>query len=79
MNNLPTGIWEPFRDVFVPLLWEFVGTTTPWESPSADMTFNMWSIAHSNANSQLDDGLMWMVTKIVSSSSFSRYQINSHI
>ena len=68
MNNLPTGIRETFRDAFVPLLREFVGTASPWESPSADMTFNMWSLAHSDANSQLDDGLMWMVFTLVSDS-----------
>ena len=78
MNNLPTGLRVPFRDAFIPLLREEVGTSrNPWDAPSDDTVFNLWSLAHTAANSQLNDsGLLWMITKLVSALSFRLYLIN---
>ena len=68
MLHLPISVREDFRVRFVPLLREFAGSVGPWDSLTEDQIAYIWYGTFPDFNSQIEDDLLWIVTKLVSHS-----------
>jgi hypothetical protein len=66
MLHLPITIREEFRLRFVPFLRELAGSIGPWDTFSEDQITYVWYATFPDFNSQIEDGLLWVVTKLVS-------------
>jgi hypothetical protein len=65
MNHLPAAVRDNFRIRFIPVLRQLAGSLGPWDSLEAGQITHVWYVAFPQFNSQIDEGLLWIVTKLV--------------